>query len=88
MRRATLRRTRTGYICIADHVLLWCPACAICEVPVSTPARAMKAARQQSGVEQKVWLEMALGGVGLDSGQRWRWYGRVCAGCVDERPTP
>lgn len=87
MKAASLRRTRTGYICIADHVLLWCPACAICEAPVSTPARAMKAARQQGGVEQKVWLIMLASGVREDSGQRYKFYGWLCKVC-NEKPMP
>ena len=85
MRAATLRRTATGWTCIADHVLIWCPPCAICGSPISTARRVAKAAESQGGDAQKVWLICLGSGVKVDSGKRERWYGRLCKGC-DSQP--
>ena len=85
MRAASLKRTQTGWTCIADRVLLWCPPCALCEAPISTARKAMKAAVSQGGDPQRTWLIMIGSGVKEDSGKRWRGYGRLCKGCD---PTP
>ena len=63
LRAAAIRPFKYGgYLCTANKVLMWLPACPECQRPIATMSKVLKEAGKQGADPQLTWLVVTVTG--------------------------
>ena len=79
----TKSNVQAGYLCIANHVVMWMPECTSCFQPMTTMGKVLRESRAQGREGAETWLRVLESGIKGDSKVR-ACRVRLCKECYKE----